>query len=155
MKTYRDKIWALIEHVVASRGMELIEVECRRMKTRFLVRIFLDKEGGVTLDDCQEISHLAGDILDVHDIPPGPYTLEVSSPGLDRPLTRSKDFLKYRGRMVTIRTAEKLEGIRNFHGRLVDYIEEDARDVVTIEVEGKIYRIPRDMIVKANIEYEF
>jgi len=64
------------------------------MKSRWLVRIYMDREeGGVTVDDCALISHQLGDLLDVHDVPPGPYTLEVSSPGLDRPLSRDKDFL--------------------------------------------------------------
>ena len=70
---------------MAANGMELIYAECLRMPSRWIVRIFLDREGGITLDDCSVISHQAGDILDVHDTPPGPYTLEVSSPGWTGP----------------------------------------------------------------------
>ncbi len=97
MATYREEIIGLIEPVIESEGLELVELECLRMQTRWLVRIFIDREGGATLEDCTAISHQVGDLLNVHDLPPGPYTLEVSSPGLDRPLTRDKDFEKYRG----------------------------------------------------------
>jgi ribosome maturation factor RimP len=81
MATYREEIIGLIEPVIESEGLELVELECLRMKTRWLVRIFIDREGGATLDDCASISHQAGDLLNVHDLPPGPYTLEVSTPG--------------------------------------------------------------------------
>jgi ribosome maturation factor RimP len=106
MATYREEIIGLVEPVIESEGLELVELECLRMKTRWLVRIFIDREGGSTIDDCTAISHQVGDLLNVHDLPPGPYTLEVSTPGLDRPLTRDKDFEKYRGSKVRIRTRE-------------------------------------------------
>ncbi|MBA4423155.1 MAG: ribosome maturation factor, partial [Syntrophus sp. (in: bacteria)] len=89
MQPQEEQIRQLAEPVLASVGMELIQVECLKMKTRWVVRIYMDREqGGVTLDDCALISNQLGDLLDVHDVPPGPYTLEVSSPGLDRPLQR-------------------------------------------------------------------
>ena len=97
LQGYQDRIKELIGPAIESESMELVDVECLKMNTRWLVRLFIDKERGVTLDDCQKISHLVGDILDVHEMPPGPYTLEVSSPGLDRPLTRDKDFLEIQG----------------------------------------------------------
>ena len=113
-RLYEEEIRKLAEPVIETAAMDLIYVECLRMKSRWVVRLYLDREGGVTLDDCAEISSQVGDILDVHDIPPGPYTLEVSSPGLDRPLDREKDFLKYRGFQVSIRLDEKLDGNPNF-----------------------------------------
>ena len=134
--------------------MELIAVECLKMKSRWLVRLYLDKEGGVTLDDCAVVSNQVGDILDVHDVPPGPYTLEVSSPGLDRPLVRDKDFLKYRGAEIAVRLDGKLEGSRNFSGLLVDYIEEDGKKVLLLDVAGTMRRIPRERVVKAHLEYK-
>ena len=150
----QDSIRDLIEPLIESELMELVDIECQKMKTRWLIRLFIDKEGGVTLDDCQKISHVAGDILDVHNVPHGPYTLEVSSPGLNRRLTRDKDFLKFRGENVQIRTAEKIEGIRNFQGRLVEYIIEDGGKTVVVEREGTLFRIPREQILKANLEVE-
>jgi len=155
LKKLREDIWHLAEPVIESEGLELIQVECLRMKTRWLVRIYMDREGGVTLDDCSEISNQLGDILDVHDLPPGPYTLEVSSPGLDRPLVRDKDFTRYQGCEVNVRLEEKVEGIRHFRGRLLEYLEEDGRKMLVIEMDSKLYRIPKDLIIKANLVYRF
>ncbi len=154
MATYREEIIGLVEPVIESEGLELVDLECLRMKTRWLVRIFIDREGGATLDDCTAISHQVGDLLNVHDLPPGPYTLEVSSPGLDRPLTRDKDFEKYRGSKVRIRTREPIDGSRNFLGTLIDYAAENGQKIVTIDVDGRTVRIDRDNIQKANLEYE-
>ena len=154
-RTYREEIQKLIEPVLESENMELIDIECLKMKTRWLIRIYMDKEGGVTIDDCAEISNQVGDILDVHDIPYGAYTLEVSSPGLDRPLTRDKDFIQYRGYKVHVKLAEKLEGIRNFQGTLVDYLDENDGKILLVDVSGKIYRIPKDLIIRARLEHEF
>ena len=150
-RLYEEEIRKLAEPVVETAAMDLIYVECLRMKSRWVVRLYLDREGGVTLDDCAEISSQVGDILDVHDIPPGPYTLEVSSPGLDRPLDREKDFVKYRGSPVSIRLDEKLDGSRNYHGKLLDIVEEDGRNVVLLEVDGIIRHIPRERIAKAHL----
>lgn len=152
--TYRERIIELIEPAVESEGLELVELECLRMKTRWLVRIFIDREGGATLDDCTAVSHQVGDLLNVHDLPPGPYTLEVSTPGLDRPLTRDKDFEKYRGARVRIRTREPIEGSRNFLGTFVGYTTEGGRRIVTVDVDGRIVPIDRENIQKANLEYE-
>ena len=125
--TYQTQIVDLIEPVIESENMELVHVECLKGKVRWLVRIYIDKEGGVTVDDCADISEQVGDLLDVHEVPPGSYTLEVSSPGLDRPLARDRDFMKYRGCKVKIRVSEKMAGKRNFTGRLIDYLEEEGK----------------------------
>jgi len=154
-QAYKDKIKQLVEPVIESEDMELIDVECLKMKSRWIVRIYMDREAGVTLDDCCEISNQVGDILDIHDVLPGSYTLEVSSPGLARPLVRDKDFMKYRGCKVHVRVAEKLEGIKNFRGKLVDFCEEEGNKVLVVNMAGKVYRIPRELVVKANLEYEF
>ncbi len=152
---YQEKIRQLIELMIESESMEVVDVECLKMKFRWLVRIYIDKEGGVTVDDCSEISKQVGDILDVYDVLPGSYTLEVSSPGLDRPLTRDKDFIKYRGSAVRIKTGEKLDGVKNFHGKLNDYLDEDGSKTLIVDVSGKIYHIPRNLVVKAHLVYEF
>jgi ribosome maturation factor RimP len=147
----KEKIRQLAEPVVVSEGMELIHVECMKMHSRWIVRMFLDKEGGVTLDDCAKISNQLGDIFDIREVINSPYTLEVSSPGFDRPISRDEDFLKFRNRKVAVKTAVKIDGIRNFHGLLVDYIEEGGRKLVLVELAGKIYRIPRQDVLKANL----
>ncbi len=154
MQTHAEQIRQLAEPLLTSEGMELILAECLKMRTHWLVRIYIDREGGVTVDDCAQISNQLGDLLDVHDTPPGPYTLEVSSPGLDRPLDRDKDFLKYRGSRVHLRLTEKIEGRRDFRGELVEYEDSDDGKLLVVKVEGKIFRIPRKTVVKANLEYE-
>ena len=147
----KEKIRQLAEPVVAFEGMELVHVECIKMHTRWIIRLFLDKEGGIALDDCANISNQLGDIFDIREVINGSYTLEVSSPGFDRPISRDEDFLKYRNSSVDIKTGVKIEGSKNFHGILVDFIEESGRKFVLVEVAGKVYRIPRQDIVKANL----
>ena len=145
------KIWQFAEPVALSEGLELIHVECVKTHSRWVFRLFLDKEGGVTLDDCTAVSNQLGDILDVHELSQGPYTLEVSSPGLDRPISRDQDFEKFQGAKLKIRTHTKIDGSRNFQGTLVNYIEENGRKVVRIDVAGKIFNIPKNEIDKANL----
>jgi ribosome maturation factor RimP len=147
----KEKIRQLADPVLASEGMELIHVECVKMQTRWIIRLYLDKENGVTLDDCGAASNQLGDVFDINDLIKGAYTLEVSSPGFDRPISRDEDFVKYRNSRVDIKTGVKIEGIKNFHGILTDYIEEDGRKLVLIEITGKVYRIPRQEITKANL----
>ncbi len=154
MKPTRENIAALIEPVLEREGIELVDMECSRMGSRWLIRIYLDREGGITLQDCADMSRLIGDILDVNDIPPGPYNLEISSPGLDRPLTRDADYVRFKGSKVKIRLKEKVEGSRNFKGILTDYITEGDSRIVVLESDGKVYRLPKDEILKTNLEYE-
>ncbi|MHB8910195.1 MAG: ribosome maturation factor RimP [Syntrophales bacterium] len=155
MQPHEEQIWQLAEPVLASAGMELIQVECLKMKAHWLVRIYMDREeGGVTVDDCALISNQLGDLLDVHDVPPGPYTLEVSSPGLDRPLHRDKDFLKYRGARINLRLEGKIEGRRHFRGELIDYEDAGGGKVLVVKADGQTFRIPREAVVKANLEYD-
>jgi ribosome maturation factor RimP len=151
---YREKIWELADTILTGEGMELVEAECLRMPSRWLVRIFIDREGGVNIQDCSEISHQLGDVLNVHDVPPGPYTLEVSSPGLDRPLVKDGDFLKYRGSAVNLRLKEKLAGSKHYKGELIDYIDDNGNKFLVVAVSGTSYRIPRQMVAKANLVYK-
>lgn len=147
----KEKIWQLAQPVATSEGMELIHVECLKMHTRWIVRLYLDKDGGVTIDDCSSISNQMGDLLDIQDLIKGTYTLEVSSPGFDRPISRDEDFIKYQGFKVNIKTGIKIEGIKNFRGTLVNYIEEAGQKFVLLDVSGKTYRIPKREIVKTNL----
>jgi ribosome maturation factor RimP len=147
----KEKIRQLAEPVIVSEGMELIHVECIKMHTRWIIRLFLDKENGVTLDDCSNISNQLGDLFDIREVINGAYTLEVSSPGFDRPISRDQDFVKYKSSRVNIKTSVKIEGIKNFHGILLDYIEEAGQKLVLIDISGKIHRIPKQDIAKANL----
>jgi ribosome maturation factor RimP len=147
----KEKVRELTEPVVAAEGMELIHIECLKMHTGWIVRLYLDKENGVTLDDCSAVSNQMGDILDIHDLIQSRYTLEVSSPGLDRPISRDQDFIKYKGSKVDIKTMQKINGVKNFHGILEDFTEENGRKVVHINVAGRALLIPKNDIAKANL----
>jgi ribosome maturation factor RimP len=153
-RAYENTIRELAEPVVEAEGLELILVECLKMKSRWMVRLYLDKEGGIALDDCAAVSDQLGDLLDVHDVPPGSYTLEISSPGLDRPLDRDRDFLKYRGAEISVRLDEKLDGSRNFRGKLIDFVDKDGSKALLLDVMGTTRRIPRDKVAKANLVYK-
>jgi len=147
----KERIWQLADPVVESEGMELIHVECIKMHTRWIIRLYLDKESGITINDCENISNQLGDIFDIREIINGSYTLEVSSPGFDRPISRDRDFIRFKGSRVNIRTDYKIDGVRNFHGMLNDYIEENGKKLILLDVKGTMYRIPREAVVKANL----
>ncbi|MDQ5984675.1 MAG: Ribosome maturation factor RimP [Syntrophus sp. SKADARSKE-3] len=154
-RQYEDRIRELVEPAIEAEGMELILAECLMMEGRWIIRLYIDKPEGVTIDDCSTVSYLAGDILDVHDVLPVSYTLEVSSPGLNRLLARDKDFLTYRGRNVVVKTDVKIDGVRNFKGILTDYVDEAGKKLLIMEVRGKSYSIPREAVISAHLEYDF
>jgi ribosome maturation factor RimP len=145
-----DRVRAVAEPVISDEGMELVDVEYRRESKGWVLRLYLDKEGGVTLDDCTRISQEVGRSLDVEDIIQGPYTLEVSSPGLTRPLKTEKDFMKYRHSLIKVRTLDPLGDRRQFKGRLVAV----SGGRIEMEVEGRIYQIPLSNVGKANLEVD-
>lgn len=147
----KDKVRQFAEPVVAAEGMELIHVECLRMHSRWIIRLFLDKEGGVTLDDCTTVSNQVGDIFDINDLIDAQYTLEVSSPGPERPISRDQDFIKYRGLQISIKTGSKIDNTNKFRGVLIDFIEENNQKVIVLQTSQKTYRIPKTEIVKANL----
>jgi ribosome maturation factor RimP len=152
-KDYESRIWEIAEPAIQSEGMELICVECLQMKSRWIVRLYIDRDGGVTIDDCALISDQIGDLLDVNNIPPEAYTLEISSPGLDRPLVKDKDFIRFLGRRVVVQTEHKIDGIRNFKGILKDYrTGEDGEKTIILDLSGKIFTVPREAVAKANLE---
>jgi ribosome maturation factor RimP len=142
---------ALAEPILADRGMELVDVEFRREIQGWVLRLYLDKPGGVTLDDCRRISEELGDHLDVEDFIDRAYHLEVSSPGLDRPLTRDEDFVRFAGQTASVTTREDLEGRHNFRGRLVGLT---AGMVVLDLADEQRVSIPRGLILKARLQPE-
>jgi ribosome maturation factor RimP len=131
-------------------GFELVEIEFKPSGKRWLLRLYIDKEGGVTIADCQTVSREFGRILDVEDIIDHPYGLEVSSPGLTRPLKKWEDFLRNKGKMCRIVTKEQIEGKNEFMGTIVNSTEE------LVEIRGiiDVFTIPIYAIKKANLEFE-
>jgi len=140
----------IVEPIVASQGMELVAVEYRRAAREWVLRIYIDKKGGISLDDCVLISHEVGTLLDVEDLFQSPYTLEVSSPGLNRILQKERDFKRFKERSVRIRTHNAIEKRRNFKGRLIGC----TKGLIQIEVEGYVLHIPLSNVAKANLECE-
>jgi ribosome maturation factor RimP len=117
-----DSVREVAERVAVSSGLEVVEVELRGAGKSRMLRIFIDKPGGVTHDDCANLSREVGTILDVEDtIPGGEYLLEVSSPGLDRKLSRPADFERFTGSRVKLTTREPVNGIRHFEGQLHNF----------------------------------
>jgi ribosome maturation factor RimP len=146
-----EKVRQIVEPIIQSEGLELVDLEYRREHRGRVLRLFIDREGGVTVDDCASISHEVDKNLEIEGIPPGPYTLEVSSPGLKRPLKREADFYRFTNRLVKVRTAELIEDKRTFRGKLLACHD----GLVEIEENSRVVQVPLDQIVKANLEYEF
>ena len=107
-----DRVRAIAYPMVSREGMELVAIEYRREATGWVLRFYVDKEGGITVDDCSRISQEVGRSLDVEDFILNPYALEVSSPGLTRPLKNEKDFMKYRNRLITLKTIDPVQNRR-------------------------------------------
>jgi len=119
-----ERVREIAERVGASSGLEIVEVEMRGAGKARMLRIFIDKPGGVTHEDCANLSREVGTILDVEDVmPDGSYLLEVSSPGLDRKLSRPKDFERFTGSRVKLTTRNPVNGNRHFEGRLESFHE--------------------------------
>lgn len=142
-----DDIEALAEPLVSSSGLELVLIEFASENGRRILRIYLDKPGGITLDDCAGFAKEFGYLLDVHLDIPGQYSLEVSSPGINRPLSKLKDFIRFHGEEVKIKTLAPLNGQRNFRGELLG-VQEDR---VCIRLEDKTIEIPYGIIQSARL----
>ncbi len=143
-----SRVRAIVGPILLDERTELVDVEYRRESKGYVLRLTLDKEGGVTLDDCTRISREVGRTLDVEDFIQSPYTLEVSSPGLNRPLKTEKDFVRYCGRLIKVKTIDSIQNRRQFKGRLMGISE----NRIEIESEGGIFEIPLSNLAKANLE---
>ena len=141
----------IVEPILQSQGMELVDLEYQREAQGWVLRFYIDRQGGVTVEDCTEVSRELSAVLEVHDLIANRYILEVSSPGLTRPLKKPQDFNKYRNHLVKVKTFEPIEGRRNFRGILLG-LEDDK---VRLEMEGHAFEIPFRGIAKANLEFEF
>jgi len=145
------EIQSVIDPILESQGLELVDLEYQRESQGWVLRVYIDREGGVTLNDCAELSGELGTVLDVRDLMANPYTLEVSSPGLNRPLKKPEDYNKYQHRLVKIKTYKPIDGRKNFKGILRELKDGN----VFLEMEGRIIEIPLKGIAKANLEMEF
>lgn len=150
-KELTEKIQTIVQPILASLGLELIEIVYAGNARRGVLRVFIDKSGGVTLDDCERAHQYMGYALDVTDPISHPYTLEVSSPGLDRPLKGERDFLRHRGEGVHLWVSLALEGKNEWKGRL---IEVDAEKIVLKVSEDHTLEVPLQQVVQAKLLIE-
>jgi len=132
------QIWGIAEPLCVDEGMELVFIEFRREPQGRVLRLYIDKSNGVTLDDCALISGELGDILDATMEDIGPYSLEVSSPGVNRPLGRPEDYNRFKGQRVHIKTRQPIDGRKNYRGLLRGMVE----GMVTVVCENKEISIP-------------
>ena len=149
-----EKVRKVAAPLAAQEGMELVDVEFGGPGGRQTLRLFIDKQGGVSLDDCTAMSRAVSAALDVEDPIDGAYDLEVSSPGLDRPLRTPEHFQKYQGERVKVKTYAPISDTDNrktFVGKLLGFEE----GFVLVDVDGKVYRIPHAQVSKANVEPVF
>lgn len=149
MDEIKKRVLKLAEQVADDQGMELFDVELLG-KGKLLLRAIVDKEGGITLDDCESFSRSLEALLDVENPIPVSYTLEVSSPGLDRPLRNLKEFERHVGKLARIITAEKIENQNLFIGRILDV----NSHFLKLSVHDRELDIPFEKISKARLEVE-
>lgn len=142
-----SKIRDLLDPLCTAEGMELVHLECQRETGGRILRLYIDRPGGVTLDDCIHISRQSSDVLDVYLEDTGPYNLEVSSPGQNRPLGRKRDFDRFKGNRVNIRTTSSIGGKKKINGVLLGISE----DVVKVSIDDQIVDIPYNEIAKARL----
>ncbi len=159
-ETTLEKVQQIILPILQDLGVELADLEFKREGRDWFLRIFIDKEGGVTLDDCVAVSHEVGAVLEVEDAIETSYRLEVSSPGLDRPLKKAVDFERFAGRLVKVKTYEKLDPDdrghqrKTFVGKLLG-LEAGVVRIEQLDKKGGVVELPLDGIAKANLEIDF
>ncbi len=145
-----DKITLLARPIAQESSLELVDIEFRPTGKRWLLRVYIDREEGVTIADCERVSRELDRVLDVEEVIDHPYILEVSSPGLTRQLKKREDFERYKGRTCRIITAPAIEGMNDFKGKIVEV----AGDDVEVNDEKGGHRIPLSAIKRANLEFE-
>jgi ribosome maturation factor RimP len=147
-----ERVREIAAGAAAEKNLELVHVEMVGAASNPTVRIFIDKPGGVTLDDCSELSRSVEAVLDAEDFIPSAYTLEVSSPGLERGLYRLEDFERFAGNPAKVKTVEPVNGQKNFRGRIIEV--KDGEIVFEDKTSGTV-RFPYAAVAKANLEIDF
>lgn len=150
-KSVSETISGIIEPIILSMGIELVDVEFKKEQGRWILRVFIDREGGIRLQDCELVSREIEPVLDAEDPVIHTFTLEVSSPGLQRPLKKRGDFERFRGKLVKIKLYTPLDGEKTFCA----YILQTEGDDLILDRQGKSLRVPFVKIAKANLEVEW
>lgn len=147
-----NRIRSLVNEVTEAAGYELVDVELRGGGPQRVLRVFIDQPAGITHEDCERVSRELGCVLDVEDLIPSAYTLEISSPGLERKLSKPQDFARFSGHRIRVRTREPREGQKVFRGRLEGI--EDGRIRLTPE-SGDALDIPLASVREARLEVDW
>ena len=145
-----EQVTRTVEPILEESALGLVDIELQPSGKRWLLRIYIDKEGGVSIADCERVSKEVSRTLDVEDIIDHPYVLEVSSPGLTRRLRKRADFERGKGKMCRIVARSAVDGKNEFRGEIISVSEDD----VEILEKGDVRRIPLSAIGKANLEFE-
>ena len=145
-----EQVTRTVEPILEESALGLVDIELQPSGKRWLLRIYIDKEGGVSIADCERVSKEVSRTLDVEDIIDHPYVLEVSSPGLTRRLRKRADFERGKGKMCRIVTSSEVDGRNEFRGEIVFV----AEDEVEVRGERGMHKIPLSVIKKANLEFE-
>jgi ribosome maturation factor RimP len=158
-ETVIEKVRAIADRVAAGYGLEIFDVQFRREAPGMVLRVRIDRPGpalteedSVSVHDCANVSRELSALFDVEEVVPTAYTLEVSSPGLDRPLRRPDDYGRFQGRLAKVVMREKVDGQGFFRGRLAGV---EGQDVLIDADDGRRHRVPLDAITRANLEVEF
>lgn len=151
MARVRDVVFDLAQPIVESKGLELVDVEYNKEGEDWILRVFIDKEDGITIDDCQQVSEDLSTHLDVEDPIEHSYLLEVSSPGLDRPLRSEEDFSRFAGELVEVSTYAPIEGQKEFTGELLGLEEGNIK----LLIDGEELLIPQEKVAKTKLTVEF
>lgn len=153
MADLTEQIQRLLDPILESLGLSLWDMEFQQHGPQWLLRIYIDRENnGVTLNDCEAVSRDLGTSLDVEDVIPHSYNLEVSSPGLDRTLSKPEHYARFLGSDVKIKTYRQINGQKVFHGKLLSL----AGDMVKVEIESQtVIEFPLNSIAKASLEVKF
>jgi ribosome maturation factor RimP len=142
---------SLAADAARGEGVELIDLEFRREPVGWVLRLFIDKPGGVGLDDCRRVSEVVGTLLEVEDFIPHAYTLEVSSPGLTRPLTRDQDWDRALGRTIKVVTRQPIAGRQDMTGKLLEV----QTSVLILDLDGTSVEVPRNLVARARLEVDW
>ena len=147
-----DRARTVVQPPIEGAGYELVDVHWKHEQGGWVLRVFVDKPGGIGHADCERVSRELSAVLDVHDVIPHAYSLEVSSPGLDRPLVTAAHFRRFLGKKARVRLKQGVDGRRNYAGTIVAV---DEGGHVTVEVDGREHRLPLDDLERANLEVDF
>jgi ribosome maturation factor RimP len=151
------RVTAIAQPILESLHLELVDIEFKRSGKELILCLFIDKDGGVNVDDCADVSRELSLIIDIEDFIPGNYSLEVSSPGLDRTLKNMSDYKRFAGRLIKVKTYEPfLDDAGNRRKTFLGHLVGLTDGLVVLKLtEGPIASIPLERIAKANLEFEF